>query len=81
MKIFLYMVNVLLYRISVCIKAARSYCSFRKWMDDMQVHILFHIISVLSGQWQGDNERLCAMAPGNLLTTKKQMTNYSSANF
>ena len=29
------------------------------WMDD----VTFNIISVISRQWEGDNERLCAMDP------------------
>ena len=31
------------------------------WMDDLGLYILFNSISVISGQWAGDNERLCAM--------------------
>ena len=30
-------------------------------MDDLQVYVLFNSISVISGLWAGDNERLCAM--------------------
>ena len=25
--------------------------------------VVFHSISVISGRWEGDNERLCAMGP------------------
>ena len=32
------------------------------WMD-LQFYVLFNSISVISGQWIGDNERLCAMKP------------------
>ena len=31
------------------------------WMDDLQIYILFNSVSVISGQWEVDNERLCAM--------------------
>ena len=31
------------------------------WMDDLQFNTLFNTISVILGQWVGDNERLCAM--------------------
>ena len=30
-------------------------------MDDLQFYILFNSVSVLSEQWEVDNERLCAM--------------------
>ena len=29
-------------------------------MDDLQFYVLFDSISVISGRWQVDNERLCA---------------------
>ena len=32
-------------------------------MDDLQFYIIFNSISVLSGRWLADNERLCAMEP------------------
>ena len=32
-------------------------------MDDWQLYILFNSISVISGQWDGENESLCAMLP------------------
>ena len=28
------------------------------WMDDLRFYVLFNSISVISGQWVGDNERL-----------------------
>ena len=31
------------------------------WMDDMRFYVLFNSISVISGQWKVDNERLCAV--------------------
>ena len=34
-----------------------------KWMDGLPFYILFNSISVISGQWAGDNERLCAVEP------------------
>ena len=33
------------------------------WMDDLGFYILFNSISVISGRWDDDNERLCAMEP------------------
>ena len=34
-----------------------------RWMDDLLVYILSNSISVISGQWADDNERLCATEP------------------
>ena len=31
------------------------------WMDVMQIYVRFNSISVISGQWKIDNERLCAV--------------------
>ena len=33
------------------------------WMDDLQFNVLFKNISVISGRWTDDNERLGAMKP------------------
>ena len=33
------------------------------WMDDSQFYALFNSISVISGRWAVDNERLCTMGP------------------
>ena len=30
------------------------------WMDDLQFYVLLNSISVISGRWVADNERLCA---------------------
>ena len=30
-------------------------------MDDLRFYVLFNSISVISGRWEVDNERLCAM--------------------
>ena len=30
-------------------------------MDDLRVYVLFNSVSVISGWWEIDNERLCAM--------------------
>ena len=30
-------------------------------MDDLRFYVLFNIISVISGRYLNDNERLCAM--------------------
>ena len=32
-------------------------------MVDSQFYVLFNSIPVISGQWMGDNERLCATEP------------------
>ena len=31
------------------------------WMDDLRFYVLFNSISVISGRWADDNDRLCAM--------------------
>ena len=33
------------------------------WMDDLRFYVLFNSVSVISGRWADDNERLCAMEP------------------
>ena len=33
-----------------------------RWMDDLHFYPLINSIRVISGQWEGDNERLCAVA-------------------
>ena len=33
------------------------------WMDDLRFYVLFNSISVISGRWDGDTERLYAMEP------------------
>ena len=37
---------------------------FLRWLDDLRFYVLFYSISVISGRWADDNERLCAMEPG-----------------
>ena len=32
-------------------------------MDDLRFYVLFNCITVISGRWADDNERLCAMEP------------------
>ena len=32
-----------------------------EWLDDLRFYVLFNSISAISGQWEVDNERLCAM--------------------
>ena len=34
-----------------------------EWMDDLRYYVLCNSISITSGRWAGDNERLCAMEP------------------
>ena len=38
-----------------------SFQSLHGWMDDIQFYVLFNSISVISGQWVGNNERLYAV--------------------
>ena len=33
------------------------------WMDDLRFYVLFNSISVISGRWEVDNERLYVMEP------------------
>ena len=33
------------------------------WMNDFRFYVLFNSISVISEQWEGDNERLWVMEP------------------
>ena len=33
------------------------------WLDFLRFNALFNCISVISGQWEGDNEILCAVEP------------------
>ena len=35
--------------------------SYYNWMDDLQVYVIFNSISVISGRWADDYERLYAM--------------------
>ena len=40
------------------------YMYIHRWMmDDLRFYVLFNSISVISGRWADDNERLCAMGP------------------
>ena len=34
-----------------------------RWMDDLRFYALFNSITVTSGRWADDNERLCTMEP------------------
>ena len=40
------------------------------WIDNLRFYVLFNSISVISGQWADDNERLCTMEPC-LVTVEK----------
>ena len=31
------------------------------WIDELRFYVLFNSVSVISGQWEVDNEKLCAM--------------------
>ena len=31
------------------------------WIDDLRFYVLFNSVSVISGQWEVDNKRLCEM--------------------
>ena len=41
--------------------AAILFSRAEPWMDDLRFYVLFNSISVISGRWADDNERLCAM--------------------
>ena len=58
----IYLINgiSILYLVCGC-NSIYTECS--KWMDDFRFYVLFIRISVISGQWPGDNERLCAIEP------------------
>ena len=32
-----------------------------RWMEELQLYVHFNSISVISGRWKDDHERLCAM--------------------
>ena len=34
-----------------------------EWMDDLRFYVIFNSISVISGRWLVDNERMCAIEP------------------
>ena len=66
-----YLVRPYYFRFSFCRFKKSSCIYWRKYvhlilnrrMDDLRLYILFNSISVISGQWEIDNERLCAMEP------------------
>ena len=33
------------------------------WIDDLRFYVLLNSISVISGRWADNNDRLCAMEP------------------
>ena len=35
--------------------------TFNEWLCDLRFFVLFNSISVISGRWTDDDERLCAM--------------------
>ena len=39
-----------------------AYCR-NEWMDDLRFYVIFNSISVISGRWLADNERICAIEP------------------
>ena len=40
-----------------------KYVQVYGWIDDLRCYALFNSISVISGRWADNNERLCAMDP------------------
>lgn len=63
-----------------------------RWMDDLQSYDLFNNISSISGQWEGDSERLHAMEYGfrskgfpplrfKLRTAKSAEWNFNAINY
>ena len=49
-------------------------------MDDLR-YVLFNSISVISGRWAGDNERLCAMEPRLRLSKSPSQAGLKPGNF
>ena len=45
-------------RITLCFKKGLKVDG---WIDDLRFYVLFNSISVISGRWEVDKERLCAM--------------------
>ena len=39
-----------------------AYCR-NELMDDLRFYVIFNSISVISGRWLADNERICAIEP------------------
>ena len=33
------------------------------WIDDLRLYVLLNSISVITGRWEVENEKLCAMEP------------------
>ena len=54
---FMTVVSVYEKRKVLSVKGAKVQDS--RWMDDLQFYILFNSISLLSGWWVSDNERVC----------------------
>ena len=62
-----------------CEQTAPHYRSLE--MDALPFYILYNSISVISGRWTGDNERLCVKKPHfsliiNTLITKKKLNEH-----
>ena len=43
------------------------------WMDELGFYVPFNSISVISGQWKGEYERLCAKKRRNIGFRTRQM--------
>ena len=39
-------------------------CRLDRWIDAFPFYVLFHSITVISGPWEGDSERLRAVISG-----------------
>ena len=48
------------------------------WMDDLRFYVLVNSISVISGKWEDDNERLCAMEPRLRLNKSSPLSGLNS---
>ena len=42
-------------------RAETRFQGANKWIDNLQFHVLLHDISIISGRWEDDKERLCAI--------------------
>ena len=49
------------------------------WMEDLRFYVLFNSISAISGQWDVDNERLCAITEPRLRLRKFRLERGSNS--
>ena len=59
--LFLIIIMVIFIFICYCRLVCLQPCLFDGYMDDLRYYVPFNSISVISGQLEEDNERLCAI--------------------